>query len=653
MKQGSLFNERDRKNMFCHERDLRNESDVEQFFLIRLLSDLGFKDKEIHTKERIEERMIGKGRKRKSYKPDYLLYVYKKPRVAIDVKNPERQPDEGLVDALNYAAVINREYIGENPIQYCIGTNALSTKICKWDESRPLLKLYLEDFEKGNKKYQQIKELISYIALKRSLKRPTGIRAKPEFEFRKPRISELKGIFTACHNLIWRKQKIAPGEAFYEFSKILFVKLNEDKRIHAKINKGEGFSPKDFTFSVGWIDRQTRDSDPMNNQLFKIYREELENGIVKKKRKRIFERGEEIKINPSIIREVVKLLEHLDLFAVDEDLHGRVFETFLSATVRGKELGQFFTPRTVVDFMVNLSDLKAGEDHIDMVLDACCGSGGFLIYAMRDMLKKVRENKSLTDVQKIELEEKIKNGCLYGIDDYDRIVRIARMNMYIHGDSGNYVYKLDSLDKKFIKMGDERDKEIRENAKELRSKLQEGPKFDVVLTNPPFAMKYEKKDPKDRKVLEEYDNTYSDLNESGERESTKMRGSLKSNVMFIERYHDLLKPHGKLLTVIDESVLNTEGQGGSMRKFRRWLRAHYIIKAVISLPKNTFVNADVNPKTSILYSMKKEKIDEEQPDVFMAISENVGHNDAGKPIPEKNDLPVILEKYWSFEHGEY
>ena len=114
-----------------------------------------------------------------------------------------------------------------------------------------------------------------------------------------------------------------------------------------------------------------------------------------------------------------------------------------------------------------------------------------------------------------------------------------------------------------------------------------------------------------------------------------------------------MKPHGKLLTVIDESVLNTEGQGESMRKFRRWLRAHYIIKAVTSLPKNTFVNADVNPKTSILYLMKKERPDEEQPDVFMAISENVGHNDVGKPTLERNDLPDILKAYKRFEHGEY
>jgi len=65
-----------------------------------------------------------------------------------------------------------------------------------------------------------------------------------------------------------------------------------------------------------------------------------------------------------------------ELLGIDEDLNGRMFEAFLSATIRGKELGQFFTPRTVVEFMVDLAELKVGRDHIDRILDLCCGSGG-------------------------------------------------------------------------------------------------------------------------------------------------------------------------------------------------------------------------------------------------------------------------------------
>lgn len=642
------------KNMFCRGRDLRNEADVEQFFLIRLLKDLGYKDKDIHAKETIKERIMGKGLKRKKYRPDYLLYINKDPVIAIDVKHPEKNADEGLGDALTYARVLNGDYIGKNPIQYCIGSNGITTKVCRWDENKAFLTLNFSDFNTGKLKYKQLADTISYNILKAQIKKVEKTTLVRNFEFRKPEIAELKGIFTACHNLVWRKQRIKPSEAFYEFSKILFVKLNEDKKIHTKLEHNEKVTPEDFVFSVDWIDKQKIDKNPINNQLFVDSRDNLEGEIARKRKKRIFKHNEEININPPIIREVVKLLKHLNLYAVEEDLSGRIFETFLGATIRGKELGQFFTPRTVVEFMVGLADLKVKpREHIDIVLDACCGTGGFLIYAMTDMIKKVRDNKSLSNLEQKKIIDKIKGGHLYGIDDNDEIARVSRMNMYIHGDGGSYIYKLDALDKEFNKIEDEKDREIREYAEEFRDKIQRGLRFDVVLTNPPFAMKYEKQDPKDKEVLVEYDCAYSDLNESGEKDSKKLKASIKSNIMFLERYYDLLKPHGKLLTIIDESVLNTEGQGGSMRKFRRWLRAHYIIKAVLSLPKNTFVNADVNPKTSIFYLMKKEKPNEEQPDVFMAISENVGHNDAGKPTPDKNDLPSILEKYKGFEHGEY
>jgi type I restriction enzyme M protein len=115
----------------------------------------------------------------------------------------------------------------------------------------------------------------------------------------------------------------------------------------------------------------------------------------------------------------------------------------------------------------------------------------------------------------------------------------------------------------------------------------------------------------------------------------------------LERYRDLLKPHGKLITVIDESVLNTATE----KEFRDFIRDNFVVKAVISLPRNAFVNADTTVKTSILYLIKKEKQGETQPDVFMAISKNIGHNDAGKKTPELNDLPKILEEFRRWERA--
>ena len=401
----------------------------------------------------------------------------------------------------------------------------------------------------------------------------------------------------------------------------------------------------DFKFSLDYI-RQLEDrfDNPMN-ELFKKYRNNLEKDVVSGKKKRIFKADEELNLRPSTIKEIVKLIEHLNLRIVEEDWNGRVFETFLSAVIRGKELGQFFTPRTVVRFMVKMANLKIEYDRKneeykpDLILDGCCGTGGFLIISLSDMFEKVDK----IPIDKKILKQKIRDNCIYGIDASEEdIVAIARMNMYLHGDGGSHIYMADTLDKELYAEKGLLQERINE-LKELKKKFNEGLKFDVVLTNPPFAMKYERKDKDHERILKQYDIAYP----KGRENSTEIRSSLSSNVMFIERYSDLLNDGGKLLTIIDESVLNTD----SKAPFREYIRKHFIIKAIISLPKNTFVNADTGVKTSILYLKKKEYPNEEQPPVFMAISKNIGHNDAGKSTPKLCDLDKILEEYKKFESG--
>ena len=365
--------------------------------------------------------------------------------------------------------------------------------------------------------------------------------------------------------------------------------------------------------------------------------------------KRIFDDNEKIKLKPSTIKRVVELLEHYDLYGVDEDLNGKLFETFLSATMRGKALGQFFTPRSVVVFITKMAKLRADKEHIDNVLDACCGTAGFLIEAMAQMSEHIEENPSLTDVEKTTLKTKLKEELLYGIDVGEGpppIVRIARINMYLHGDGGSKIFFLDSLDKEMtIEKGIEH--EVVDEIKELRDKIfSKKLRFDAVLTNPPFAMRYSKKDEGQKRILEQYDLAYNPV---GRDVTKKTRQSLRSSVMFIERYYELLKPHGKLLTVMDESVLNTK----SNKVFRDYIRDKFIIRAVISLPQNTFVNTGSGVKTSVLYLVKKEKPEEKQPKVFMAISQNVGHTDSGKLTPEASDLDDILEKFRKFELGQF
>ena len=546
-----------------------------------------------------------------------------------------------------YCLSLNLKFTQDKPVQYFVLSNGRLTGLYKWDEERPIVTLDFIDFVDGNQRYEELKNIIGKKTILQSIvtkSTPQGI-----FEFSRPNIRDLEGIFTACHNLIWKKEKIGPTEAFYKFAKIMFVKLNQDKRLRANrhlkelILANKPLPLEDAVFSIDWIEKREKEGvkNPVDQILFANLRQELESEVIKGIKKRIFEKDEQIELKASTIKDVVKLLEHHDLYGIDEDLNGRMFESFLEATIRGRELGQFFTPRSVVNFMSQMANLRVDfeKKEFDRVLDACCGTGGFLIEAMALMRQKIDENQSLSEDEQEDLRNKMMRDFLFGIDVSKTIVRIARINMYLHGDGGSRIYQIgDSLDKN-ITIDKGADEELKQELEELKNRItSENLKFDVILTNPPFAMRYEQKKDDEKVILDQYILATDE-------ETGCSRASLKSSVMFLERYWELLKPHGKLLTVMDESVLNTS----SNKPFRDFIKKHFLVKAVISLPRNSFVNAGSAVKTSILYLVKKKDESEPQPKTFMALSENIGHLDSGRRSPELNDLDRILTEFRKYE----
>lgn len=291
-----------------------------------------------------------------------------------------------------------------------------------------------------------------------------------------------------------------------------------------------------------------------------------------------------------------------------------MFETFLGATVRGRDLGQFFTPRDIVDLMVDLAQIKVTKAKIPRVLDACCGSGGFLISAMGRMIKEANALVGITTKERATLISSIKNEALFGIDagSDPAIYRIARMNMYLHGDGGSHIYHADSLDKTLGSVGNA-SIEYNKQLKEVRELIiGKGLTFDVILSNPPFSLKYSRDDDGQEHVLNQYEI-------SVDKSEGKVLKSLLSSVMFLERYKDLVSADGRILAVIDDSVLS----GASYAPIRNYIREQFILLAVISLPGDAFRRASARVKTSILI-LRLRKEDEVQNDVFLASSVCLG-----------------------------
>lgn len=620
------------KNLFCNNSDLSNEADVEALFIEKLLKSLDYPDDKVSRKDSISQIVIGKGSKKENYKPDYVLKnASGEPVIIIDAKSPDEIPESYHYQVSAYALSLNQKYPDKNPVRYIVVTNGYLFIVWPWDSDIPIIYMKFDDFQKNNEKFLELRSNLSYLTFKQ-----VAI-TKDVFLFERPELSFLIRTFNNLHNLIRKKETLSPSDAFYEFAKLMFIKIREDNKIHNLIESGKKPTKADFIFSTHWIDSQVQvEPNPIDSTLFRQVQDELEKQILQKKKKRIFEKDERLILKATTIYEIVKTLQHFDLYGIDEDLNGRMFETFLNATVRGKDLGQFFTPRGIVHYMVQCAPIKVSHEDEDLsknisyVLDGCCGSGGFLIDAMAEMTKKVSSMTQLTDKQKGKYLDEIKREHLFGVDDNNKISRISRLNMYLHGDGGSKIFKANSLNKT-LPLDPGMSYEEREGVIELKKYLYDDDlKFDVILTNPPFSINYKKSDPGDKLILEQY--------ELAKGKSGALSTSQKSNVLFIERYEDLLKPEkGELLTIIDDTILN----GDQAQRYRDHILNNFIIVQVVSLPFNAFFRADANVKTSMLH-LRKKAIGEKQGSIFMAITNNIGHDDHSRDTPAFNNLPEIV-----------
>ena len=408
-------------------------------------------------------------------------------------------------------------------------------------------------------------------------------------------VPKFSDVLSECHDIVWNRDHLSPEMAFDEVSKLLFLKVNEEKR--GKEEKKNRLSLEEIK---GYDEEGL--ADLIEYTIFKDTKKELQHIFT--------DENERINLKPSSIKEIISKLAPFDVLGTDVDVKGLTFETFLEKTFRG-DLGQYSTPREVINFMVELVEPTIGE----RIVDPAAGSGGFLIKVFEELGSQIQD---ITDPNKRDAYfEDLKTKKLFGMDANPRIARICKENMFIHGDGHVGVYHRDGLLDY---------KEIKENS------------FDVVLTNPPFGGKVKSKDSHGKSILEHYD--------FGKKEGL-VRKSQGTEILFLERCIKLLRndPPGRLAIILPDGILTNS----SLKYVRDYIREDTIIKAVISLPHHTFMPKGSGVKTSVLYLQKKNGL--EQGDIFMGIPKYIGYDAPGRPI-NKNDLLIIPRKFKEFEIGE-
>lgn len=446
---------------------------------------------------------------------------------------------------------------------------------------------------------------------------------------------EFTKLLFSCHNIIRNNDKLSPEAAFDEISKVLFMKIKYERE-----QKGElVFTRKEFIIKEKWFEKEIRPTLkgtpwdlPYMQYLFRNTKEEF-------REDKLFEDNEIIKIRQNSFESIIELLEKYNLSDTQDDVKGIAFEEFLGKTFRG-ELGQFFTPRTIVDFMTCILNPEENET----VCDPTCGSGGFLIKSFEFIREKIENDiknakmllrnqlegenyENLSETQQIEINKHIKtmltilnreldlscensrlynlsHNCIYGTDANPRMARTSKMNMIMHGDGHGGVHHHDGL-------------------LNVNGIFEE--RFDVILTNPPFGARIDKNlkvtitdkftdEVTIAKYIERYGNKYKEaLNQVNNNVDKPLLslydvGAMSglTEVLFMERCLKLLKKGGRMGMVLPEGVLNTS----NLQKVRDYFEGKAKLILICSIPQDVFIAAGATVKPSLVF-MKRFTQEEE------------------------------------------
>lgn len=287
-----------------------------------------------------------------------------------------------------------------------------------------------------------------------------------------------------------------------------------------------------------------------------------------------------------------QLLNASQLSDYPTSARGIVYEELLSNTFEKNENQQFFTPTQIVDFIISLVEIPENG----VILDPACGSGGFLCAAQSAL-----GNQSAAK--------------LVGLDIDERMCWIARTNLLVHGSDSAFVRCLPGVGS----LG---------NLDMISEVI--GGNVDLILENPPFGS-----DVYDQDVLSTF-------------ETGRDRPSRRRSVLFLERSLDLLKDGGMMAVVVDDSVLNLDGNAD----IREQIRNKSSIIAVISLPGVAFMPYS-SAKSSIVILKKGAR----QGPVFMARIGEVGRRTNGEPLYDDfgeliTDLPEVIHCWHLHKNGK-
>ncbi|MBE3559680.1 MAG: N-6 DNA methylase [Ktedonobacteraceae bacterium] len=465
--------------------------------------------------------------------------------------------------------------------------------------------------------------------------------------------------FNELHEEIYRKGGIRPtNAAIDEVGKLIFLKVHTEKYPDYVLTDGSGCGKRFLDiFNSDYIRKNGNKAARELQDAFReisvlpCYLSHL-NGETQS----IFPYQEPLRLeHPDVLAMAVKILSPLSLSIPDnfllenvqkqwesfshQDLLGSAYDVFL----RGKYdsaggLGTYLTPDQVVDCMVRMAfshisdeQLWAGKENLPVfrVGDICCGTGRFLVRALAEVRTRILNTSGKSRQEKLDWLTLMKRHAFLGADQSASSIIKARINFLLFGEPHAQLYTVE-------------DSILDERIDHLAGK------FDLILTNPPFGEgKYTTQSGLEKLRRQDLD---LQLGWSWKTNEQKKKPLSRADpaLLFIDRNLQLLKPGGLLLIVLPDGILEP-----AYAYAHRYLLKKAALKAVVSLPRDTFAMAGTVAKTSFLCLQKREETKSDGKEtVFMAVADHVGYLKKGTvevPDPEGNDLPFIADVYEDFQ----
>lgn len=606
--------------IICHNPiKYENEGYVRAFLVVKLVTELGYSVKDIELEKHYN---IGSQPEDKNAFIDIVVRERDNAEnvfLFIECKAPEAYESNKIkieTQLFNMASIQKQEGKVSYLVYYSLEENRLLEKMFlidleetasykKWIESKPLDDIYSIPANYGRIQHAYF----ANISEAKNNMKPLDVELH---------IEDFKKLQAKLHNVLWGGGSTSYNDIFFYLMHIFLAKIYDELWC---------VEEKEYEFQFRY---EVEDSGKIVLEKQEATFARIE-GIYKKAQKSLLNMPDEIiskstfidldKVDISKIMSVVHMLEGISITKNKwhGDLLGDFFENIIETEFKQTK-GQFFTPKNIVKFMIEALDVKEvalerikSQDRADTLLpyiiDPSCGSGTFLLEAMKAISQCYVENK-----KEIKVANPIKNilrnqlfiedendenqintwakRFIYGIESNVELTTATKVNMILHGDGNANIFNKSGLlsfdvyhDPARIIQDFENKLEIQHKIRFCDQEYSMNEQFDFVITNPPFSLTFG-----DGEDAEDYKHRflYSDKK--------------NSENLFIERWYQLLKEGGRLAAVLPDSIFDTSEN----KYIRLFVLKYFRINAVISVDKIAF-QPYTSTKVSILFATKRPK----------------------------------------------